>query len=612
MRLILQLGLLMSGILCARGNIVFEGKVWSESLQTNRFVRIYLPPSYADSTERYPVLYVHDGQNAFTTAGPHAAFGWGNWELDKTADRLTAEKKIRPIIMVAIDCGASRYREYRGPVPGNVDNNAYQRYSRFLIDELKPKIDREYRTLTDAANTGALGSSMGGICSLALAWEHPNVFGLAASISGAFQVEKQFFVDKVLHNYSGKPKQFRAYLDSGITDYTGGDDGAKLTESVADELRRIGWKDGANLLHFVDQPLTAEQLTAFNLAPEKFSEAQRSQHNEFYWRLRAWRALAFLFPTADEKNGPAASSDRKSRRAILAAMQEVMGPLPGAEKRCPLDARITETVDCGDYLRHFLTYQSEPDSRVPAYLLVPKAVLASSEKAPAILCLHQTHKMGQKVVVGLGESPNDEYGVELVKRGYVCFAPPYPLLADYAPDLKKLGYASGSMKAIWDNIRALDYLESLPYVKKGAFAAIGHSLGGHNSLYTAAFDERIKVVVTSCGFDSFRDYMDGNIKGWTSERYMPRLLNYPLDRLPFDFDDVLTAIAPRSIFINAPTGDTNFKWESIDRIIARVRPIYEESNASANLTVEHPNVAHSFPPQIRHEAYELIDRVLRP
>jgi dienelactone hydrolase len=186
------------------------------------------------------------------------------------------------------------------------------------------------------------------------------------------------------------------------------------------------------------------------------------------------------------------------------------------------------------------------------------------------------------------------------------------LLADYAPDLKKLGYASGTMKAIWDNIRALDYLESLPYVKKGAIGAVGHSLGGHNSLYTAAFDERIKAVVTSCGFDSFHDYMNGNVTGWTSERYMPRLLNYPLDQLPFDFDDVLTTIAPRPIFINAPTGDTNFKWESVDRIIARVRPIYEKSNASANLIVEHPNVAHSFPLQMRQEAYQLIDRVLRP
>jgi S-formylglutathione hydrolase FrmB len=137
---------------------------------------------------------------------------------------------------------------------------------------------------------------MGGICSLALAWEHPNVFGLAASLSGAFQVENQFFATKVLGSFTNKPKPIRIYLDSGITDYSGGDDGARHTEAVARELARIGWKSGTNLFHFVDQPLTAAALEPYRLEPRKFAEAQRSQHNELYWRLRAWRALTFLFP----------------------------------------------------------------------------------------------------------------------------------------------------------------------------------------------------------------------------------------------------------------------------------------------------------------------------
>jgi len=100
----------------------------------------------------------------------------------------------------------------------------------------------------------------------------------------------------VLRNYSGKTRPIRIYLDSGITDYTGGDDGAKQTEAVAQELERIGWKRGTNLMHFVDKPLTAAELAPYHLAENKFNEAQRSQHNEFYWRLRAWRALTFLFP----------------------------------------------------------------------------------------------------------------------------------------------------------------------------------------------------------------------------------------------------------------------------------------------------------------------------
>ena len=287
-------------IMESRGEVVFEGSVASEALKTNRVIRVYLPPSYKNSAlKKYPVLYVQDGQNAFSTAGPFTAFGWGNWELDKTVDRLSTENKMREIIMVAVDCSASRYREYRGPIPPGADNRAYERYSEFLIRELKPRIDREYRTMTNAANTAVLGSSMGGICSVALAWQHPNIFGQAASLSGAFQVEEKYFLNEVLAKHRSEPKPIRIYLDSGTRDYTGGDDGAKETAAVAAELERIGWRKGENLLHFVDRLRTAEELKSFNLPEDKFREAQRSQHNELYWRLRVWRPLTWMFPPGE-------------------------------------------------------------------------------------------------------------------------------------------------------------------------------------------------------------------------------------------------------------------------------------------------------------------------
>jgi len=169
------------------------------------------------------------------------------------------------------------------------------------------------------------------------------------------------------------------------------------------------------------------------------------------------------------------------------------------------------------------------------------------------------------------------------------------------------------MKAIWDNIRGLDLLESLPFVKRGKFGAIGHSLGGHNAIYTAVFDERIKVVVSSCGFDSFQDYMNGNIKGWTSERYMPKLLEYQsrLSAIPFDFHELIGALAPRTIFISAPFGDTNFKWSSVDEIVRAAEPIYQLYRARQNLRVEHPDCAHDFPAKVREHAYELLQNTLR-
>jgi len=302
---------------------------------------------------------------------------------------------------------------------------------------------------------------------------------------------------------------------------------------------------------------------------------------------------------------------QKRRASILEAMQQVMGPLPGREKRVPLEIQIEEEVDCGSYLRRRINYAAEPHSRVPAYLLIPKQALAGPAKASAILALHQTHPLGQKVVVGLGSSTNDEYGVELAQRGFVVLAPPYPLLADYDPDLKSLGYQSGTMKAIWDNIRGLDLLASLPFVRTNGFGAIGHSLGGHNSIYTAVFDERIKVVVSSCGFDSYVDYKDGNILGWTSERYMPRLLDYPLAELPFDFHELIGALAPRACFINAPIGDTNFKWRSVDRVVAAASRVHALYGRAENLRVEHPDCAHLFPREMREAAYKVLEDTLR-
>src|SRR5437870_5614894 len=206
-------------------------------------------------------------------------------------------------------------------------------------------------------------------------------------------------------------------------------------------------------------------------------------------------------------------SDWQKRRAeIVRGMQEIMGPLPAEERRCPLAVKVEQEVDCGAYLRRLITYSSEPASRVPAYLLIPKAALSAKKRFPAVLALHPTDmEYGHRVVVEPLRSHYRAYAAELAERDYVVLAPAYPLMANYQPDLKALGYQSGTMKAIWDNIRGLDLLESLPFVRRGKFGAIGHSLGGHNAIYTAVFDERIKAVVSSCGFDSFLDYMDGNI-----------------------------------------------------------------------------------------------------
>jgi len=106
--------------------------------------------------------------------------------------------------------------------------------------------------------------------------------------------------------------------------------------------------------------------------------------------------------------------------------------------------------------------------------------------------------------------------------------------------------------------------------------------------------------------------MNGHIQGWTSERYMPALLDYQdrLEAIPFDFHELAGAIAPRPFFINAPLGDSNFKWQSVDEIVAAARPVYRLLGAEFNLVVEHPDCGHDFPPEVRERAYRFLEQAL--
>jgi hypothetical protein len=334
------------------------------------------------------------------------------------------------------------------------------------------------------------------------------------------------------------------------------------------------------------------------------------------------RENLLIFRNTDGTIAQAASaSDWEFRRSeILAGMQTVMGRLPTGITN-DLKPLVHEEADCGNHVRRLITYESEPGMPVPAYLCIPKSVLEDNKKAPAVLCLHPTeNRIGHKVVVGLGGKENRQYAQELAEAGFVTLSPSYPLLANYQPDLKRSICASGTMKAVHDNRRGLDYLESLPFVdsRKG-FGAIGHSLGGHNAIYTAVFDGRIRVIVSSCGFDSYLDYYDGaervwfHGKGWCQDRYMAKLADYRgrLREIPFDFHEMLGALAPRHVFVNAPLNDGNFRWQSVDRVTKAASQIYELFGTPDHIHIRHPDCGHDFPPPIRLQAYGLLEEVLR-
>ena len=318
--------------------------------------------------------------------------------------------------------------------------------------------------------------------------------------------------------------------------------------------------------------------------------------------------LACLFPPVEP-----------DRAACLRKMELVMGRLPKADPQLPLDVKITETKSADGHTRQALTYAAAKDSRVPAYLLRPDPARFPG-KRPALLCLHQTVAIGKGEPAGLGNRPAMAIGVELVKRGYVCLCPDYPGFGDlkdfnFQAAFKAGTFPSGTMIAIVNHMRGVDLLQSLPEVDSDRIGAVGHSLGGHNSLFAAAFDERIKVVVTSCGWNSFAKYYGGNLKGWTQDRYMPRITTeYGSDpkRVPFDFSDVLLAICPRSVFSNSPLRDANFEVSGVRDVETLVAPAFRTAGVPENLKIIYPDATHDFPDDAKRQAYDFLGKRLRP
>jgi dienelactone hydrolase len=325
-----------------------------------------------------------------------------------------------------------------------------------------------------------------------------------------------------------------------------------------------------------------------------------SDHHDLLYHLDAQNKKVAVKTPADWEH---------RKKHILAAMQEVMGPLPGKKQRVPLDIKQIEEVHVGKLVRRRITFQSDKAGRVPAYLFLPEI---NDKKVPAILCLQQTTKIGSREPAGLGGNPDLHYALHLAERGYVTLAPDYPSFGDYAFDFDpKHGYSSGTMKAIWDNIRAVDFLQSLKEVDGDRIGVIGHSLGGHNAMFTAAFEPRLKVIVSSCGFCSF---LKDDMPSWHGPRYMPRIKTVYKDDaklMPFDFTEIVGAFAPRPFLACAAVKDDDFAVDGVKDCIRAAAPVYQLFGKADHLQAYYPNVGHSFPADARKMAYEFLDRHLK-
>ena len=300
------------------------------------------------------------------------------------------------------------------------------------------------------------------------------------------------------------------------------------------------------------------------------------------------------------------------RRHIVAALERVMGPLPNPARRVALDVKVVEEVKLEDGLvRRKLSYQSDATDRVLAYLFVP-ATATTNAKAATVLCLQQTTRAGKAEPAGLAGAPDLHYALHLARRGYVTFAPDYPSFGDSKYDFDpKHGYASGSMKAVWDNVRAVDFLETLPEVDAGRIGVIGHSLGGHNAMFTAVFEPRLRVIVSSCGFTTFRK---DDLPSWTGKVYMPRIkteFGTDVAKMPFDFTEVVAAFAPRAFLACAAEKDDDFDVSGVRDVLAVARGVYDLHGAAGKLEAYYPQAPHSFPDDARKAAYEFLDRHLQ-
>lgn len=328
-------------------------------------------------------------------------------------------------------------------------------------------------------------------------------------------------------------------------------------------------------------------------------------------RYREHQDLTYYLDTSGQRRAIKSREDWQRRRAhVLAGMQEVMGRLPGREKRVRLEVKVEEEVTVGDLRRRRITFGTSPGQRVAAYLFLPPG----EGRRRAALCLHPTGELGKGIVSGLGGKAHRQYALELAQRGWVTLAPDYPTFGDYKiANPSGDGWESGTMRAIWDNMRAVDLLHTLPQVDPGRIAAIGHSLGGHNSIFSAVLEPRIGAVVSSCGFTRFHRYYGGKLAGWTSPRYMPKIAsergNDP-DRMPFDFPELIAALAPRPFFTNSPLHDANFDVDGAHDCIAAARPIYELYGHSERLQAVYPDCEHDFPDAVRERAYAFLERHL--
>jgi predicted alpha/beta superfamily hydrolase len=256
--LIYLLLLLTSSQSLAAGSFkLFRKNISYSSVSLNRDIYVYLPEGYEKSTTRYPVIYMHDGQNLFD---PARGYMGQTWKAEATLNDLIARKLISPVIVVAIDNTSARMEEY-------IPEKQADAYLDFLVGTVKPMVDHYLKTKTDRTHTAIMGSSLGGLVSLYAGLKHPEIFGRIGALSPSIWWNQR----SILGAYQQAVQlPLKVYLDSG----TEGGEQPQDVRDLAWILEQRGFQK-RTLYYFIQQG---------------------AQHSEYFWSMRLPLALQFLFP----------------------------------------------------------------------------------------------------------------------------------------------------------------------------------------------------------------------------------------------------------------------------------------------------------------------------
>ena len=327
-----------------------------------------------------------------------------------------------------------------------------------------------------------------------------------------------------------------------------------------------------------------------------------------------------MHPAAHLWRDPITKADwQEHRKLIRKGVMKILGQFP--KEKVELEPKTISEDDCGSYIRRKVSIQVQPDDRMPAYMLIPKNVKG---RRPAIICFYGTTSgAGKETAVGLSgrapgspSHPNLSFAIDMVQAGFVAFATDY--LRDgerVAPGNKPYDttdfykrFPSWSVhgKDLWDSSRAIDYLETLDFVDAQKIGMVGHSYGGHSTIFTAALETRIKVAVANGPVSDFLHHgMHWAVpKGGGNSQSMPRLRSYVLDHtlpLPVTFYEFTSLIAPRPLLVGQAVGERRPMEEEN---YAAVKHVYDTLGPPSRVKYHWYAGDHDFPPEARRAAVE--------